>query len=417
MAKDKKGSITIKVLAVLIAIIMWFYVMSDINPVISREFNNIKVEFKHTEAVQESNLYVKGPKQVEVSVEVSGRREDILKITQEDINSYVDLRGMTEGDIRVPINVNSSIDKIEIKNYKPKEAIFTIEGIISTEKQVELEPTGTVANGYEMGTEQLKPNIVIIRGPKSFVNSIDKVVAAVDVTNVRETINVNVPYKILDDRGIEVGFVTKEPETIEVTVPVYKVKNVNITPQPVGQLLEGYMITSIRTRPQSIKIKGSIADVNAIKTIRTTPIDISSFTENNTVVAELIIPEGILLSNPNETLEVYIEVEPIVEKTFEYTVKDVTIIDKNENLQLDYSESSSKVTINIRGIESVMDEITRRDITPYMDLKDLEEGEHDLEIKALIEEGVEIVSISPETIKVVLSQLLEEELENPEENN
>lgn len=407
MEKNKKGNITIKVFSVLIAIIMWFYVMSEINPVTPKEFTNVRVDFKNMESVEQSNLYVLDPKEVEVNVKISGRRNDVLQITQGDIKPYIDLRGTTEGEVRVPIYINSP-SKIEIEDYSPKEVIFKIENIIAKEKQVELRMAGTVANGYATGKIELKPSSVIIRGPRSLVNTVSKVVATVDVTNLKEGVTVNLPYKILDDREKEVSLVQKEPDSINVTIPVYKVKNVNIAPEIVGVALEGYKITGIKVTPQNVKIMGSEEAINAISSIKTTPIDISSLTQNYLVNADLIIPEGILLSGSDEKPVVSIQIEPIIEKTFEYTVKDATFINMNENLELVYPESSGKITITINGIKSIMNGITRRNITPYIDFKGLEEGQHDLEIKALIEDGVEVQDISPNTISIVLRKTLED---------
>ena len=416
MARDKKGNTTIKVLAVLIAIIMWFYVMSEINPVTPKEFSNIKVNYKNTESVEKSNLHILEPKDIEVNVEISGRRNDILQISKEDINPYVDLRGITEGEVRVPVYINSP-SKIEIEDYNPKEVIFKMEDVIAKEKQVELRTTGTVANGYTVGKIELKTSSVIIRGPRSMVNSVSQVIVTVDVSDLKEGANVNLPYKVLDDRDKEVSVFEKEPETIEVIIPVYKVKNISITPETVGEPLEGYKITEIRVTPQNIRIMGNEKAVNAINFIRTVPIDISSLNRTHFVNAELIIPEGILLSKPEERPVISVQVEPIIEKTFEYTIKDATFINMDENLDLDYPESSGKLTITIKAIESVIDEIIRRDITPYMDLENLDEGQHDVKVMSLIEEGIEVVEISPETVSIILKEISEDTVENSEENN
>lgn len=411
MAKNKKSNATIKILAVFIAAIMWFYVMSEINPVITQEFNNIKVSLKNEEYLKQANLYILNTEEDEISVKITGRRNDILKITEGDIKAYVDLRGASDGLQRFPIEINQ-LGKMEIESYQPREAIFEIDEIISKEMPVKVQKSGTVANGYHTGDPIVKPESVLVRGPRKWVNTVTNVIATVDVSGLKEDVTVNVPYKVQDDKGKEVNGIEKEPDNVEITIPIYRVKNVSIDTQTEGSLINGYQITEIKTIPKAIQVMGYENDIKNVSLLSTKPIDISYLNSNYTATLELIIPDGVQAVNPTISPKVEIKVEPVIEKTFEYTIKDITSINLEKELRLDDSFSTSKLSITIKGIKSLIDDVSRRDLTLYIDLESLTEGEHEVKVNVLIGEDIEVSETSPETMKILLEKIEDSNDEN-----
>ncbi|MTI49748.1 MAG: hypothetical protein FH761_18100 [Firmicutes bacterium] len=418
MVKNKKRNITIRILAVFIATILWVYVMGEVNPRITKEFANIKVALKNEDYITQSNLYIMEPNEVQISVKVNGRRNDVLNITEKDIKAYVDLIGATDGMQRFPIDI-SPLDNMEIESYTPKEAKFKIDEIISKKIPVSIQKSGSVAEGYHTGNAIVKPESVLIKGPRTWVNSVSKVVATVDVADANEDLIVNVPYNVLDDKGKEVNLVEKEPSNVEITVPILRGKNLSIEPQIEGSPFRGYEITGIKTSPNTIEVMGSEEAIQNASALLTNPIDVSYLTSDYSTEVELIIPEGLRTVNSQTVANVEITVEPIVEKTFEYTIGDLTFLKIAEGLEVNEDSVENKVSITVSGIESIINSIEKRDITLYVDLDGLTEGEHKVEVKGLIDEEVEIINISPKTINMTLEKINEdaEEVDNQNPND
>ena len=44
-------------------------------------------------------------------------------------------------------------------------------------------------------------------------------------------------------------------------------------------------------------------------------------------------------------------------------------------------QNDIQVTVNVKGVESVLNNLTAEDITAYIDLKDYEPGEYEVEVK------------------------------------
>lgn len=418
MARNKKSNLTIKILAVFIAGIMWIYVMGEVNPKITKEFNSVSVTLKNEDSVKQSNLYILEGKEVDVNIKITGRRNDVINISQDDINAYIDLRGATDGMNRFPIDI-SDLNKVEIESYYPKEALFNIDEVISKKVTVSINKSGKVASGYSSGEPIVKPVSVLIRGPRSKVNTVTTALATIELNGLTEDKTVNVPYKVLDDKGKEVSLIEKESDNVEIAIPVYKVKSVAIEPQIIGNPLKGFEITGINTDPKYIEVMGYKDKIEEIVSIKTKPIDVDFLSSDILTDIELVIPEGVKIVNKKENIKAEVKVEELITKTFEYTLKDMTFINLKEGLILNDTLSTGNIQITIKGIKSIIEDLSRRDITVYMDLKGLEIGNYEVEVNALKGEGIEIIDISPRTMEVSIKKVEENSQEgnNQEENN
>lgn len=201
MGKEK-NEWTLKIFALLIAIILWTYVMSEVDPRISENFN-VEVRFLNESSLERQGLVVLEPENATVRVRVSGRRSEIIKIKESDILAQVDLSGYSEGKVKVPVYVQAP-GSVTIDDYSPREILITFDRIITREMPVTVETTGQVPEGVVLGTPEVKPQYVAIEGPRTWLNSVWKVIATVDVSQSTNDINVTRPIRIVDDEGNEV---------------------------------------------------------------------------------------------------------------------------------------------------------------------------------------------------------------------
>lgn len=402
MKKNKNKNMTIKILAIFIASILWTYVMSEVNPRTVREFRNIKVTLLNEQYVQQNGLYIMEPREVEVTVRVAGRRSDVFEISAKDIIAQIDLWGYSEGTNRIPVEVKIS-NKVEILDISPKNIPFTFDGIITKELPVSISTSGDVQNGYTTGVPEARPRTVLIKGPRSWVNSVASVIANVDVSNSINDIVTNVPIKAIDDRGREVRDIEKEPNTIDITVPIYRVKRIPIEPELQGSVLAGHELKGVSVNPLTVQIRGYNENIREVAYLKTSPIDISNLSEATEVEVELILPEGVELLDQNIRPVVSINVEQIIEKTLTFSNDDISFLNINTDLEIDNVEDIGDVEVTVRGLESNVNTLVKNDIRLYVDLANKEEGEHRLEVVAnTTRNNIEITKSSPQSIIVTL---------------
>ena len=309
MSKEK-NDLTIKIFALIIAIILWSYVMSEVNPDITREYKNINITFSNIDALERQGLVVMEPKEANISVKVTGKTKDMNKFTSQGINARVDLSGYSEGEIKVPVHVSlDQFTNIKITNYEPKEILFKFDKLITKEKNVTIRTTGKLEQGYVSGIPEVKSQSILLKGPRSWVNSVSEAVAIVDLSGRKETANVTVPIKLVDDKGNDVRGVEKEPNVIDVSIPIFRSVKLPIELQTENQLPENYEITNITINPSSINLKGDKKALGTLTSIKTVPIDINSLIENKNVEVELELPQNVELLNPDQKVTVTLNIE------------------------------------------------------------------------------------------------------------
>ncbi|WP_077368680.1 CdaR family protein [Anaerosalibacter sp. Marseille-P3206] len=403
MSKEKKNDLTVKIFALVIAIILWSYVMNEVNPRMTSPYRNIEVKYLNLDELERSGLALMSPQELKVDVKVSGKRNDLKDISEKDIIAEVDLSGYSEGTKRVPIYLNVP-NRVEIVDYSPKEVSFKFESIVSKEKPVNLKIIGELDSGYSLGKGEVKPQSVFLKGPKSWVNSVNDVLAVVDVTDKTSDIKISCPIKLIDEKGKDIRGVEKDPNVVEVLLPIYKTKKVPIEIQTIGELPDDYQISNFKVTPKTVEIKGYEDVLSEISSIKTVPIDINELLSNSNVETDLVLPEGVELVKPNTKVKVELNLERIATKSIELEFNDINVKNLEEGLSIENGDSIGNVVVNIKGQERILNNITKASLTPEIDLSGLDEGTHEVKVNITDIEGVTVENIVPSDITIVLKK-------------
>jgi YbbR domain-containing protein len=403
MGKEKNDW-TLKVFALIIAIVLWSYVMSEVNPVMTEEFRNVKVNILNEASLEREGIVILEPENIDnidIKVTISGRRSDIIRVSAEDIIVQVDLSGYGTGEVKVPIYVQVPVG-VTLKDYAPKEILFKFDRIVGRERPVTVETIGELPEGYVLGTPTVKPQSVVVEGPSTWLKSLSKVVATVDVSNITdEDINVTVPVKLVDDEGNDVRGISTKQNSVDVTIPVFRVKRVPIEMETVNQLPDGYEIVDLKLNPSYIDIVGKKEVLDRVESISTLPIDIRELMKNKSMPVELVIPEGVSLLKPDQEVTATLNVEEIVKRTFELTLKDVEVLNLAPDLSINEEDLNSPFSLTIQGYGSIVESLKKEDIKIQMNLAGLREGSHFVTIKVQ-EENFTVISLSPERFEIRL---------------
>ena len=401
MSKEMGNNLTLKIFALIIAIILRGYVMGKENPPRTKPIRNVEVTFTNMESLEQQNLVVMEPKVAKINVELSGKVNSLKDITPRDIIATVDLSGYKEGDVKVPVYVEGPPD-VKIVDYSPKEILFKFEKIIREKNLVTLETTGQLPKGYILGEAEIKPQSIYIEGPRSWVNSVSQVLATVDVTDKVDDIKAVVPIKLVDHKGEDVRGLEQEQNFVDIFIPVYQTKKVPIELQTEGQLPDNYDIVDVNIEPATIEIKGKKEDLRGINSISTRIIDINSLIGKRNVLVELELPENIELIDPNQQVTVTLNIDETKTKTFNYTLNDVNIRNLGSQLKIDESDLEQTFEVTLVGIASKIDPINKEDLYIEVDLKDLEEGTHTVDLNVREEIGVLSMDIVPNSLNIKL---------------
>lgn len=405
MNKLMNRNFAAKLISIFFAMILWLYVMNVINPRVTREELNIPVQLMNESIVRQSDLVVFGQPEPTIRVRLSGNRDQVHTITRENIEARIDLRGYTEGTNSIPIEVNVPVG-VEV-DWSPKFATIELERIVSKQKEVVVQIEGQPAEGYVLGEPQLRPNLVWVEGPESNVNSVENVVAQMNLEGQEDNVSLSLPLKAVNSRGEEVTTVTVRTTLVDVFAPIDQLKTVGIDLNLEVEPAEGYRILSIISEPVTITVKGQQDILAGINTLSTEPFPLEELSENTEVIIPIVFPGGVSAFD-QENVTVRIDVEEVLEETYVVPREEFRTLNLDEDLVLNQEILPERLEITLSALESIMENLDPRTIQVIIDAEDLEEGVHQvnprIQLPINMENSITIMEITPEIFDIQLEQ-------------
>ncbi|MBQ8107386.1 MAG: hypothetical protein IJ129_01400, partial [Ruminococcus sp.] len=246
--KDKGTNLSLKILALIIAVISWFVLSITQYPTVTRTITNVHVDFnmEGTKA-QEKGLEALNYKELTVDVEISGMNYEIGSYSNNDLTATVDLDEVTKaGTYTLDIDVKSthSTDRCTVLSVSPETITVSFDKITTKVIDVTTEaPEVTAADGYTLKESKISPEQVTIEGPEKVIEKIDR--AAARITQSQQlsqdtVINTSdvVFYDSSDNIADTSTFSIKGEKSFDVDFVIYKKKtleiNVDISRTPIG---------------------------------------------------------------------------------------------------------------------------------------------------------------------------------------
>lgn len=306
MIEKGRNNIAAKIVALVLATILWLYVMNEQNPPMETSYTPA-LEIRNSTS---SMVIMDAPDTVRVKVR--GPRSMIAGIMTKDIKPYIDVKGLQEGkhSLQVHVVLPPSIELVEIS---PERASVKIDAAVQRKLAVAVRMTGTPAVGTVVGKTVVEPGQVTVQGPKSLIDAIDKVVVALDLTGKTKDISEEVPVVIYARDGRELDGLAASPSKVTVTAAISQIPNkktVDVKTVVYGDLPSGLSLQRITGVPEKVELQGDPFILEKIEFVYTEPINVSGIDKTIKRDVKLQLKDGVT-SNPS-TIAVQIEVGPPV---------------------------------------------------------------------------------------------------------
>lgn len=403
MSKTGINNLAPKVISILFAFVLWIYVMSTINPKTSANFSSIPVNLMNVEELKDQELAIVGDQDFKVRVKLTGRRDEVSKVSADQIQVKADLRGYSLGTNNVPLEVTVP-NNVEVE-VSPRFIRVELEEIIKKQRNVNVIITGTPKENYIAAEPQYKPTVVMIEGPESYVNSVESVAATLDVSGESKPLVLSLPLKAVNSRGEEVKNVDVKTSYVDITLDIDLLKSVPIKANYEFEAAEGYKVTNVVINPSEVILKGSEDILKGITEITTKKIEVQNLNKAENLEVTLELPEGVVVQNETPiTMDVY--VEKIEEEIFKISRDQIIFSNLDENLKVDKKDIPETLAVKISALRTVLDTIKESDIRIEVDLANLNSNEYTIEpviqLPFIIERDVESIQLDPKTINIKL---------------
>lgn len=389
----------LKVLAVIIALILWMYVMTEQNPQVTHVFRDVPVTYQNLDsnklALRDTN------QEAMVDVTIKARRSVIANIDKSDIKCILNLKGRMEGENLIPVAVKLP-EGVELMDVKPREIVVYLDAVIEEQFPVRVQLQGVPARGYTALDPIIKQKEVVVKGARSKVNSVKTVAVQIDITGESRDVMGSYPVRVFNSNGKVIEGLTFRPEAIEVVVPIVFKRDLPIKLDLLGTPPSGYLISNITIEPQTITVTGNKDLLEKIDSIKTAPIDVTEIKKDLAREVSVILPKGVkLLDKENSNVKVEIHVEKEAQKTIT-TYKNIEV--KNLTGDLIAEVDNTGTTLIIKGPQTLLNQLTADDFRLFVDAEGLTEGEHELSLQVTLKEGLTLSNITPRKVKVKIKR-------------
>lgn len=424
--KKKKitDNLSLKIMSVAVAVVVWLIVVNIDNPVGTNYYTITNVELINKEYVESSDtigkMCMSEENQDTVRVAITADKKTRDKIRVSDISAVADLQQAVSLDtnpVMVPITVTCSVSGIGPGDIKvtPQNLSVNLDEKETQEFVVNVTRGDTKpGKDYEVGSLTANPEKVRITGPKSLVNKIDKVNAAIELNGKTQDFTQEVTLSIIDKNQEALSDSEMNSLRIEnnaqviVTAKLWKIRQgVKISAGYVGTPAEGYQAGMIKTVPDTISVAGStegletLAANDNVITIPSESIDISG--ESSDVEKKIslkdLLPDNVkLTSDSSEDVWVTVSILPEGSREFSFPTKEIEVKNKPDDLQVTFE--TAQIAIRIKSDSKDLDDLdVTKDIKASIDLEDKEEGNYEVPVTVSLPDGYEIVeNVSTEVV-------------------
>lgn len=283
-------NITTKILAVIMAVVLWLYVTNEQNPPVETTVT-VPLEVR---GVTDSFTVVDVPEMVRVKVR--GPRSITAGLTPQDIQAFVDLRGAAEGrhSVRIQAAVPTSLEFLEVQ---PDKLTVRVDAKESRALPVEVRVTGTAVAGTVVTKAVVSPQEVTVHGPKNVVGAVDKVVMPLDLTGKNADFAVRAAPLLLGRDGKPVEGLAVNPDRVTMTVTLgqgVSKKTVDVKPVIFGDPAPGTTMGPIATVPARVEISGDPKVLEKIDEVYTDPVSVAGIGKDTEKEVPLQLKEGVL---------------------------------------------------------------------------------------------------------------------------
>ena len=340
-----------------------------------------------------------------VDITLIGSKTDLYIAKQSSSHEVVvDLNGLKPGTHKVSIEYNQNVGDIDYM-VNPSTATVIIYQKVSETRALSYDilnqdslDSKLVIDSVDYSTDN-----VVIKGAEYQLKEVASVKALVDINNLVSqevgTVTLkDVTLKAYDNDGNVVD-VEMVPSKIDVDVNIASPsKEVPIKVIPTGEVSFGLAINSINTNETKVTVYGDESVLSDLKYIPV-EIDVSDLKEDREYKLELTKPVGVRSMSVNN-VTVNVKLASVTNKTLD----NIGIEPRNlaDGLKVQaFDASSSLVSVTLKGVSSVVDNITSDDVVAYIDLSGYTVGTYEVEVQV---EGDDVrVQYASKTKKVKIN--------------
>lgn len=402
------NNLSLKIVSAVFAVILWTVIVNIYDPNTSYTFSNITVQLVNTQSLTEKNYTFEVVDGGKISVTVSGPKSVVTDLKTSDIAATADLSKVTAFTDYVDIQVQVVKDGQVLNNVEavPRTSALklSIENRDTNTYAVNVNTTGTPANGYAVASTTTSPTYIKVTGPTSLVEGVASVGVNVDVSGAKGTVNTQSDINMYDSDGNIIANEELEmsSETADVIVEMARTKTVPVVVKTSGTPSQDCVVTGTSLSQTSVVISGQQEALSKIDniTIPSSAVSVDGLSEDKTYTFKLTdyVPSGVKIVSDSR-LQVTVKISKASTKTVHISSDAIKI----ENVSSGYNAviEGTGIDVIISGTGTILENISATDITCNVNAAGLSSGTHSVDVSVSVPDGCSVSGNS--SVKLTLS--------------
>jgi YbbR domain-containing protein len=326
------------------------------------------------------------------------------QLSNQDFSATIDLSGLqaTAGGAptSVPVQLTALDPRIQILDFRPRQVPVRLDPIISKDVPVTVDH-GIIPAGLQLGTEQISPATVTIRGASSLVDQVTHAVASVIVDPNGINVDSDVDIKPQDDRGDAIQPVNLTPDHVHVHIdvtPAASSRSVPVTPVLSGTPPVGYQVASVQVTPSVVTVTGDPAALATLAAVPTAAVDVSHLTSQAITNVAFAPPKGVTVVGVAQAQVTVVITPQRGSQTFTVGLDLV-----GAHADRGYQLASSSVLITLGGTLPTLAGIDGATLRATLEVTNLGPGTQAVTVTFSAPAGTTLLGIAPSSVTVTVS--------------
>lgn len=369
------------VLSILIAVGLWFYVVTVVKPESTNTYYNIPVVLEGESFLTERGLMLVGGKDTTITMELYGNRTDLDKVNSGNITLIADLSRIDNaGEVelsyshRFPGDVPSGA--LTVQSQSPNTIKLTVANRVSKNVPVQVNWTGTAPDPsmYIVDKENyvLDNPTIQVTGPDTVIDLIDHASIEVDLTDKVESFSDSYNITLCDKEGngvnAEAVKVSAADVRMELKIQYFKNIRLDVDDIPGGGATRA--TSSIVYDPGTIQVSGNRKVLDKMTKLVIGTVNLGELTEATELTFPIELDEG--LTNLTGVTEAKVRISFPNLETKELSITKIQALNVPEGMSYELVTQTLKVTV--RGPKDVVKRVLAGDVTVTIDFANAAPG-------------------------------------------
>lgn len=388
MKKIIFNNIGLKILALLIAVIVWWVVMNIDDPLVKKTINGVSVELRNDDDLIDKGYIYEVESGNVIAITVWAPESVAKELKSSDFIAYADLSQLSPltDTANITVECVKSDVKNDIKEITSKIQVvkLSIDNKQTAEVPVTTAIVGNPAENYVIGDISISQNKIDITGAASVIEKIVRAEIKYDVSNMMQSVNEMVTPVFYDENNnvVDTGAIQLSRNSLRLSVVINPTKWIGITINPSVTVADDYKMVGYSLSFDQVKIAGtqeSLANISAID-LPSDAIELTDVTESQNCVVNLAnyLKASYKIVSGTTELTVHIDIEPMVVKSYIVRKNGIAVNNLGDGLEAQIEDSY--IEVKVKAIQEVHDSFNMDVLNPNIDLKGYGPGEYEVPV-------------------------------------